>query len=138
MAEEWIVNSDLSKKLYLEHLDKMYKEHGHLITKMKTGKQVSGKQFRAMHVFIRDVVAELRDRGITTTEFFDEGFDLPWTEQIFKNECWKPLQKAIMEDNKTKSTKDQTKDIPGKVHEVLSRKFASWGFHVPWPEKKDK
>lgn len=138
MAEEWIVNSDLSYKLYLEHLDKMYKEHGYIINTMKTGKQVSGKQFRAMHVFIRDVVAELKERGITTTDFFNEGFELPWTETIFKDECWKPLQRAIMEDNKKKSTKDQTRDVPGKVHEVLSNKFASWGFYVPWPSKDER
>jgi len=138
MKDGWVVDCEHSKKMYLAEFERQWQEHKHLTMTMKTGKQATSKQLRSMHLFIRQVVAELRERGITITQFFNDGFELPWTEEIFKDECWKPLQKALMESNKKKSTKDQTRDIPGRVHELLNEKFSNWGFYVNWPEKKDK
>ena len=137
-GDEWKIDSDISKKAFLKYFEAQWDEHKHLSIKMKTGKQATPKQLNSMHLFIRHTVAELNDRGVTVTEFFKVGFELPWTEDIFREHCWKPLQKAIMEDNKAKSTKDQTRDIPGKVHEILTQKFTKWGFYVPWPDKKDR
>lgn len=136
MGDEWTVNSEQSKRAFIAHIESEFEKHKYLTVKVKVGKQATDTQLSSMHLFIRHVVAQLNERGITVTEFFKEGFELPWTEQIFKDNCWKPLQRAIMEDNKSKSTKDQTRDIPGKVHEILSRKFEKWGFSVEWPSKK--
>ena len=137
-GDEWTIDSEHSYKAHLKYLDAEFKKHRYLKVKIKSGKQATSKQLSSMHLFIRNVVAELRERGITITEFFKDGFEMQWTEQIFKDECWKPIQKAVMEDNKKKSTKDQTRDVPAKVHEILTAKFADWGFYVPFPSKDDK
>ena len=137
-GDEWKIDSEISKQAFLKYFEAQWDEHHYLGVKMKSGKQLTDKQFNTMHLFIRHVVAQLTDRGITIQQFFDEGYEVPWSEPLFKEECWKPIQRAIMEDNKKKSTKDQTRDVPGKVHEVLTRKFTKWGFYVPWPEEKKK
>ncbi len=102
--KEYCLDSYKSKEAYKALIDSEWEKNKHLIASHRSGKKVSTQQFNAMHVFIRNVVAELDERGITTTEFFKEGYEVPWSETRFKDEVWKPLQAAIMEDNKSKST----------------------------------
>ena len=146
-GDEWKIDSETTKQAFLKYFESQWEEHKHLSIKMKTGKQISDPQFNAMHVYIRHVVAELTDKGITTTQFFNDGFELPWTEQIMKDNCWKPLQvwatKKLEKDFKDNpdlkiSTKDQKRLVVNMVQEALTMKLAEYGVSVAWPDKRER
>ena len=144
-GDEWRIDCESKKKEFLKYFEAQWNEHHHLSVKMKTGKQISDPQFNAMHVYIRHIVADLTDKGITTKQFFNDGFDLPWTEQIMKDNCWKPLQvwatKKLEKDFKDNpdlkiSTKDQKRLVVNMVQEALAYKLAEYEISVGWPIKR--
>lgn len=135
-TNEWIVNSDYSKQVFLDHMSKMYDEHKYLRVSIKTGKQRSGQQNKALHVYVKQLADALNDGGFDMDYVFNEGVDIPWNEYMVKEFLWKPVMKAVTGKNSTTQPK---REQYTEIYEIINRKIAEkCGFSIAWPRKKDK
>lgn len=127
-----VVNSKSSLEAYKRHLDAEFEKHGYLRVDMKTGKQRTNLQNASLNLYCRQSAEELNDKGITFSMFFKEGIEVPWTLDIFKDNVWRPVQKAICNEEST--TKPHTTDYP-KIYDFVSMKMSQQGIYLPWPSK---
>lgn len=87
-------------------------------------------QNKALHLYYRMVAKALQEAGIDTAGFFKEGYSMPFTEHIVKDELWLPLMKAV---TKKEHTSKLDKPEVSKIYEHLNAKLAEKGIHVPFP-----
>lgn len=112
------------------------KEYGTICVKVEKYSGLrSEMQNNSLHLYCRMVSDELNGRGITFTQFFNPGFEVPWSEWIVKDNVWRPVQKALTGNEKT--SKAKTPDY-SKVYDVVNNKLADIGFHVPWPSREGR
>lgn len=128
-----IINSEKSLYDHIEQLRTEFKEHKYLRVDVKTGKQRTNLQNASLHLYCELVANELSRLGITFTSFFKEGFEVPWTREIVKENIWRPVQVVICEHEST--TKPLASDYQ-RIYEPINLKLANWGIHVPWPSKE--
>lgn len=131
---KYTINSEKSLYDHIDYLRSQFKKHKYLRIDVKTGKQRSDQQRKALQVYCKNVAYVLNDKGITFKMFFKDGFEVPWTMDIVKDEVWRPVQRAIL--NKESTTKPLTNEYQ-QVFEPLNLKLSEWGIHVPWPVKRD-
>lgn len=130
---ETIINSRQALDGYINHLESQYEKHKYLRMSMKTGKQRSDQQRKALEVYCRLVAEQLNDQGITFQMFFKEGVEVPWTQPIVKDNVWRPVQEVMVGEKST--TKPHTNEYPN-IYEVINRKLSEFGIYVPWPCKE--
>ena len=128
-----IVNSEKALYDHIEYVRNEYKKHKHLRIDIKSGKQRTNSQNAALHLYCERIAAELRNRGISHQKFFKEGFEVPWTMEIVKDNVWKPVQ---IWQTKYKSTTEPLASDYEKIFDIVNRKLSEWGLHIPWPTKK--
>jgi hypothetical protein len=97
--------------------------------KIEAGKR-SKKQDSSMHVYCRQVAQCLNDMGITCNKFFNEGYEMKFSEDIIKRDIWKVVQLAM---TGKESTKDLDKKEVSEVYEVVNKKLSEHGAHIAWP-----
>lgn len=132
-GEFWIINSEEKLSNAITELRDMWNLHRWVTVQFKSGKTRTAKQNASLHLYLRMLANELNERGITFEQFFKEGFQVPWTDKIVKDNVWRPLQEAVTGEGKT--SKASRRDY-SKVYDPLNEKLASFGIHVPWPEKE--
>ncbi len=130
-----IINSE--KALY-DHIDQLrakYKKHKFLRVDVKTGKQRSDPQRKSLELYCKFIAEALKDKGINFTMFFKPGFEVPWTQEIVKDNVWRTVQIAMF--NKISTTKPTRKEYL-EIFEVVNLKISEFGIHIPWPCKEEK
>jgi hypothetical protein len=100
---------------------------------VKTGKQRTNIQNACLHLYCTHVSEALNDAGISFTQFFKNGYEVPWSMEIVKDQMWRPIQKAITDKEST--TEPLTNQYP-KIYDYLNLKLGEHGIHVPWPSKE--
>lgn len=134
-GEQYTANSKQSRADALKWIEQKMAEHPYLVIHYTTEKQRSGLQNNALHLWCTQVAEALNAAGITFTQFFKPGFEVPWNDKIIKEQVWKPVQGAMTGEGST--SKASTTDYP-KVYEQLNLKLSGYGIHVPWPVRKEK
>ena len=135
-TNEWIVNSDYSKQVFLDHMSKMYDEHKFLRVSIKTGKQRSSQQNKALHVYLKLLSDALNDAGFDMQATLKEGTSIPWNEHMAKEMLWKPVQEVVTGH---KSTTKPEREQYTEIYEIINRKIAEkCGFSIAWPCREDK
>lgn len=135
-TEEWVVNSDYSKQIFLDHMSRMYEEHKHLRISIKTGKQRTNLQNAALHKYLTMLAKELNDAGLDMKKTLRPEIDIPWTCELAKTYLWKPIQKAVIDKEST--TKADRSEYT-KVYEVLNRHTAEkFGISCVWPSRENR
>lgn len=129
-VKEDIVNSKKALDAYKVYLDAQFDKHKYLRISMKTGKQRTGLQNRALHKFCEMLADEMNAAGFDFRVFIKEGYPVPFTKELVKEHIWKPIQKAVTRHSST--TKPETGEYT-KIYESLNVKLAEHGLHVPWP-----
>lgn len=130
---EIIINSAHSKELFLIQMEKLYDEHKYLRLTMKTGKQRTNLQNRALHKYLSMLCEALNDAGYDMKKTLKADVDIPWTETNAKEFLWRPLQLALT--GKESSIKPTAREYT-YIYEVLSRHLVDkFGINVPWPSK---
>ena len=132
---ELTINSDKSLSEAIQELTRAYTEHRFLRVTVKTGKQRTLTQNRALHLYLTMVSDALNDAGIEQTVFFKPGFVVPWNPQTAKDCLWRPIQQAVTGQEST--TKPETGQY-SLIYDALNRKLAEHGIHVPWPEREQE
>jgi len=125
---------DSQKALYdhIDYLREQFDEHKYLRTDTKTGKQRTSTQNASLHLYCQMIADELTERGINFEKFFKQGFEVPWTMEIVKDNIWRPVQIAICGEEST--TKVLTSDYQ-KIYDPLNVKLIEMGMGIPWPSK---
>ena len=126
------VNSDQTLETFISNIREHYDKHKYLVISVKTGRQRSDTQNNAMHRYCEEVAKELNDAGYSVETFFRDGFSVPFSKDIVKDNMWRPLQKAI---TGKESTTKPTRQEYIKIYDHLNAKLAERGIHVPWPSK---
>lgn len=114
---------------HIENLKAAFEKEHSLEIEIKPNKR-SKKQDSSMHVYCRQVAQCLNDMGITCNQFFKEGYEMKFSEDIIKNDVWKAVQLAM---TGKESTKDLDKKEVSEVYEVVNKKLSEHGVHIAWP-----
>ena len=124
------INSERALYKHIEQLRKAFDKHKYIRADFKTGKQRTSLQNRSLHLYCEMVASELNERGITTVQFFDEGFEMPFTQDIVKDNIWRKVQVALLDKE---STIDLERKECEKVYDIINLKLSERGLHIPWP-----
>ena len=130
MAED-IINSKQSLEAYIRHLRNQYDDHKYLRINVKTGKQRTLTQNRAMHLYCQQLADLLNDAGLDFRVVIKDGVEVNWTSELVKDYMWRTVQKAIT--GKDSTTKPETHEY-GLIYEALNRHISSkFGLFCPFP-----
>jgi len=132
MAKEGIVNSEASLNSYIEYLKIQFEKNKYLRVKLSTGKQRTLTQNAALHKFCELLSIALNEGGYDFRLFMKDGYEVPFDEYLVKKHIWKPIQKAMT--GKESTAKVEVSDY-AKIYEVVNRKMAEYGLHIPWPSR---
>ena len=96
------------------------------VPKPKTDKQIRTEQQRkAIEVYCREMANAINAAGYEFTTFIERkkqrGVETPWTQELFKEEVWRPIQQAYL--NKQSTTRLKPEEVT-KVYEVVNAKMA--------------
>lgn len=133
MKTKYIIDRDSARSRFIEDFYRLYDIHKYIEAVLLFGKQRTSSQQKALEVYCRLVAQELNRKGITFEVFFKEGYQVPWSQGLVKDEVWRPVQRAIV--GKESTTEPCTIEYP-KIYDRINDKLARHGIHVPWPEKE--
>jgi len=129
-GEHWICNSRHTREQFLAHCEKLFDSHPYLVFEWYAGKPIGVKQSAALHVFLRLIAKELNQAGFSVHNFFKEGVEIPFSDELVKEHIWRPVQRAITgKDSSQSLTTVETQ----KIAEYVNLALAERGVHVPWP-----
>lgn len=130
---EQIINSEQSLEAYIVHVRAQFNKHKYLRGTLKTGKQRTSTQNKCIHKLCTQLATALNDGGFEVKTFFKEGYAVPFTPELVKENIWRTLQIAVT--GKTSTTELERQEC-GEVYEVLNLNMAERGIYVPWPSKE--
>ena len=109
-------------------------EFGPFVMSLSNDKAITNPQFRALHVWCGLCAQAMNDAGMTCEilhPFTKQVIEMPWTKELFKENIYKFVLKAM---TGATSTKEQTTVTPDKVAMVIAKRFAENGMVCPpWP-----
>jgi len=137
LAEEYLVNCDAAKAEFIRQVSALYDKHRYLTIKVSAGKQRTKPQNKSLHLYFKWLEIAFKEAGITMTDLIELPFvelDLSVDETFIKKKIWKPIQKALIDEESTAQAKrgDYT-----EVHDTVNRWTSDrFGISVPWPSKE--
>lgn len=134
--DEIRIDSELALAEHIRDLRKWWHENKYLLVRVRTGKQRTLTQNRALHLFLGMLADELNAGGFDMRRVLKQDVDIPWTTETCKEFLWKPLQEAML--NKSSTTEADRTEYT-QVHETLSRHLGQkLGIQVPeWPKRPE-
>lgn len=134
--DEIRIDSELALAEHIRELRKCWLENRYLLIRVRTGKQRTLTQNRALHLFLGMLADELNAAGYDMRKVLKQEVDIPWTTESCKEFLWRPLQAALI--NK-ESTTEADRNEYTQVHELLSRHLGQkLGIQVPeWPKRRE-
>lgn len=94
--------------------------------------QRTNQQNKALHLYFTMLAEALNDAGLDMRTFLKPGIDIPWDSHTIKEHLWRPVQKIVLRKDSTTELTKGKKEID-RVYEVLNRRLAQDGVHVPFP-----
>ncbi len=137
LAEEYLINSDISKFDFIRDMLALYDEHKYLTIKVSVGKQRTSLQNRSLYKYFTLLAIALNSAGYSVRRVMEmrPKLDIDWNKDLVKENLWAPIQEAIIG---TESTKDADRKGYTVVYETLNRFTCdNFGIGVPWPCKDD-
>jgi len=133
-GEKFTVNSEQTWDSFISHARKLYDEHHYVTFSYSTGRQRTGQQNKALHVYCQLLSDALNTAGLDQRHVLKEEIEIPWTMEAVKTHLWKVIQQAVIGKE---STAEAERGDYTKVHEVLTRHLGDkLGLdYIPWPEK---
>lgn len=134
--EAWTVKSDATRDAFIEHVRKLYNEHGYVTFEWDFAKKRTLKQNNALHLWLHDVAELLNEAGMDMRKTLKPEYEIPWTRDSAKEHIWKPIQKLMLDKD---STSECDTSQYNKVYQVLCRHFSEkHGITLPeWPHDKN-
>ena len=130
---EQVINSRQSLETFKASLDAQFEKHKFLRLTVKTGKQRTLTQNKALHLFCTQLAEAMNEAGLDFRVFIRDGYPVPFTAELVKDHIWRPIQKAIT--GKESTTKPERHEY-GLIYDSLNVKLVEHGIYVPWPCKE--
>jgi len=136
-GDEWDVNSLKMKEFIHKQIDDQWDKHKYLNVKIRTGKQRTPTQNRAMRLYCDKMSKALNAAGYTVAMTLSKPLEIPWTKDLFVELIWRTVQQAITGHRSTKEpTRLQYIEIYDSVNVAIIDRCN--GVSEEWPVKKDK
>ena len=93
-------------------------------------------QNKALHLFFKMLAGELNEGGFDQRKVLKETVDIPWTSIAVKDQLWRPIQQAMINERSTTQLEKHL-DIE-KIHETLMRHLGEkFGIdYIPFPSNE--
>ena len=96
------------------------------LPKPKTEKQLRTEQQRkAIEVYCREMANQANDAGYKFSAFIEhkklKGTETPWSQELFKEYVWRPVQQAYLKKTSTTQLKPEEVTV---IYDVVNRKMA--------------
>lgn len=136
MTDEIKIDSELALAEHIAELTAEWHENKYLIVTVRTGKQRTLTQNRALHLWLGMLARILNAAGLDMRKVLKPDVDIPWSTETIKEYLWRPVQEAVISKE---STVDADRAEYTKVYEVLTRHLGEklGVTSPPWPKKKD-
>lgn len=136
VSEEVKIDSDIAFAEHIAWLRREWLSHKYLLVRVRTGKQRTLTQNRALHLFLGMLADELNAHNLDMRRVLKQDVDIPWNTENCKEFLWKPLQQALLAK---RSTTEADRTEYTLVHEVLSKHLGEkFGVTVPeWPKRRE-
>jgi hypothetical protein len=134
MTDETRIDSELALAEHIRDIRKRWYEERHLIVSVRSGKQRTLTQNRALHLFCTMLADALNAAGLDMKKTLKPDAEIPWDCASVKERLWKPIQEAVIGKL---STTEADRTEYSKVHEILAHHLATkLGVQAPeWPRK---
>jgi hypothetical protein len=134
VSDETRIDSELALAEHIRDIRKRWYEERHLIVSVRTGKQRTLTQNRALHLFCTMLADTLNAAGLDMKKTLKPDAEIPWDCASVKERLWKPIQEAVIGKL---STTEADRIEYSKVHEILAHHLATkLGVQAPeWPRK---
>ena len=97
-------------------------------------KQRTSLQNNALHLYFRNASTSLNDAGFTVAKTLNKGLEMPWTEILFEQLIWKPVQLAALGK---KSTTQLTKHDVSNVYDIINLHLSTTRkIHIAFPSRE--
>lgn len=128
----WVVNSQHTKQEFLQFAEQLYNKHKYITFQWTTGRQRTGKQNNALHLFLSQLADVLNEAGLDMKKTLKAETEIPWTAISAKEHLWRPIQQVMIGKE---STAEAERIDYNKIYEVLNRHLSNkFGITVPaWP-----
>lgn len=137
MRDEIKIDSEIALAEHIADLRKQWLESKYLLVTVRTGKQRTLTQNKALHLFCQMLADTLNAHGLDMRRTLKQDIDIPWTGYSAKEHLWRPVQEAVIGKE---STVDADRQEYSQVYEVIARHMSQkHGIAVPeWPRKDEK
>lgn len=134
-TDEIKIDSEIALAEHIRDLRKMWHENHYLIVRVRTGKQRTLTQNKALHLWLGMLADDLNAAGLDMRKVLKQEVDIPWTTESCKEYLWRPIQQVLL--NK-ESTAEADRIEYTKVCEVLAQHLAEklQVIAPDWPKKK--
>jgi len=135
-SDEIRIDSELGLAEHIRELRKAWYDSKYLIVKVRTGKQRTITQNKALHLFCEMLADTLNAHGLDMKKTLKPDAEIPWTMISVKESLWKPIQEAVIgKDSTTQADRIEY----SQVHDVLAHHMATkLGVTIPeWPRKRE-
>ena len=96
--------------------------------------QRTSLQNNALHLYFRNASTSLNDAGFTVAKTLNKGLEMPWTEILFEQLIWKPVQLAQLGK---KSTTQLTKHEVSNVYDIINLHLSTTRkIHIAFPSRE--
>ena len=133
-GEFWVINSDHTLNMFIQHMTKLYREKKYITAKWKAGKTRTTAQNNALHVYCRQLAEKLNDSSLDMKKTLKHDAEIPWTADLVKQYLCKPIQLAVTGE---KSSADVTAADYDEIHKHLSHLLSDkFNIYVPFPSRQ--
>lgn len=129
-----LITNEAQLNAYIEHLKLKLAKDKQLKVSVKSAKNRTLTQNKALHVFCKQLSETLNDAGFDFRTFIKEGYPVPFNERLVKEYIWGPVQLAITGFDS--STKPEPKQY-SEIYDALNVKLTEHSVFVPWPCKQE-
>jgi hypothetical protein len=132
MTETTITNEQ-SLEAYIVHLRASLKKHKVIKVIVKSSRQRTLTQNKALHKYFALLAQTLNDAGLDMQTVLKPGASIPWSEEKVKSDIWATVQLVMIGHSSTSKLKTHE---CSKVYDVVARHLSeTFGIFIPFPSK---
>ena len=133
MTTNLTANSDERFEKAIHELTEMYKKHRYLNISYSTGKQRTGTQNNAMHLYFTQLAKALNDAGYTVAMVLKKPLNISWSGGLVKELLWRQVQDAIVDKD---STAELERQECSQIYDEVNRAVVErTGVSIPFPSR---
>lgn len=110
------------------------------VKELKPRSERSEKQSNSIHLWCQQMADELNEKGLDMRAVLKEDWRIWWSKDTFKENVWKPVQKALTGKESTtelEKTSTEIDDIVAMIHKNVLEKHPDVEY-IPFPHDPEQ